>query len=97
MVTHKKKQKVDEPIMAMMREKTANFTKMTETIQAMAAAPPPSLGVAQEESAEHLYALSLVPHLKRMDDDTRDLFMCHVFKIAMKAVRGMWPPEKSAE
>ena len=40
---------------------------------------------------DQIWANTIVSLMGRMDGDSKDFFMAHVFDIGMKAARGMWP------
>ena len=86
---HMKKKNEDKEtsIVAAMREKTLALEKMTQAMRDKGASE-----CSAAESAEQLWANSLVPHLARMSDEVRDSFMYTVLGMAFKAIKGTWPP-----
>ena len=72
-----------------MQEKNDNIRKLTEGLGGWNSNPSRSASV--DVCPEQLWADSLVPHMKRMDQDIKDDYMVHVLGLTFKAVRGQWP------
>ena len=89
MVRKKREKEANDPLLQIMKEKSENIQKLTQAFEQKSANPMSS--GSSPGTPEQLWADSLVPHLMRMNQDTRDDFMVHVLGLAFKAISGKWP------
>ena len=85
----KKKEDKETSLVSAMREKTKALEKMADAMQDKGGCAE-GLNV---DSADQLWANSLVPQMGRMTDEVRDQFMHTVFGMASKAIKGTLPPK----
>ena len=86
----KKKDEKESSLVSAMREKTKALEKMADAMQQESVGSGEGSNV---DSADQLWANSLVPQMGRMTDEVRDHFMHTVFGMALKAIKGTWPPK----
>ena len=72
-----------------MQEKAKAMDKMSNTFSALSEA---TLSRRDEpESADSLWAKSLVQQMQHMDQAIKDRFMMHVYQVAIEAINGKMP------
>lgn len=84
----KRKAAKDSELLEVLKERSQIMHKMSDTVASIskvAIKPPP------EDSAEMLWAKSLVLQMSRMNETVKDQFMVHVYKLAMDAISGKFP------
>jgi hypothetical protein len=81
---HKRK---DNPYLEVLQERSKIMEKLTDNIAAVSSATLKS----DMDTADSLWARSLVMQMSRMTQDVKDVFMVKVFKMAMDAIAGKLP------
>jgi hypothetical protein len=84
----KKKPTKDNQLVQVLQERSQIMHKMTDTVATISKA---AMKEQPQDSAEMLWAKSLVLQMSRMKESVKDQFMVHVYKLAMDAISGKFP------
>ena len=85
----KRKRDRETPLMSVLKANSGILNKMSDSVSALSRTQTST--PATPDDADRLWALSLVQHMKRMDQSVKDKFVLHVMKTAFEAISGEWP------